>query len=1541
MKVGNRTLHVFRAVMLAFCLCLPLATRATTLTVTSISDSGAGTLRNTIASANPGDTIVFNSSLSGQTIQLTSAELLVAKNLTIDASSLAAGIIINGNRTFRVLEITNGANVILNSIIATNGLITNPFSFGFNPVGSGILVNTGAVLTAGNCTVAGCSNFFSSASGAIGALGTVTLNHCTVSGNYGLFGNVGIYCSNAAVTLNNCTVSGNINSQQGGGIDCVGGSLALTNCVVFNNTNRNTGGGGGGGIWISGGTLSLNACTISGNTVTNAAGGQGGGGLYVASGTVGTLLGCTLSGNAALGLSSAGGGIVNAGTLTLIDCTVSGNLSTNSGFSGMAGGIENFGSLTLLNCTVSANTCGQSSGGGIYSSSSLTMTNTAVAGNTVLGPFPPPNVDISGSFSGISNFVGGAPQLAVLGNYGGPTQTMPPLPDSPLIDGGFDSITNSVGTDQRGAARLSGPHVDIGAVELQQSMVVNANDSGAGSLRAAIAGAPDLVLFTNTLSGQTIHLNSGELLLGATNLGIDASTLAAPVLIDGGHAGRIVEVTGGHVVLNSLTLTNGFLTGGAFPSESGGAILVDSGATLTVNNCTLSGNSAVGDFGGAMVDLVTGVVAINNCTFSGNASQYGGGIYNSGGNMTLSNCVFSGNSVTGYSGAFENDGTMVVYNSTLSGNSSVSGGGAIQNGGILTLNNSTLFGNSSAGTGGGIQNNSSLTLDNCTIYGNNANTSQGGGIYNAGTAILTNTIVASNTAATSPDIFGTYLGSLVFVGGNPQLSALGNYGGPTPTMPPLAGSPVIDAGLDTITNSLATDERGYPRRVGGHVDIGAAEFQSPLLVTNRADGPPGTLRALVARVDVGGVITFSNGVGPIQLTNGELAIGKSFTIDGGPNFRVFLTPAPNNRLMEITGGNVTLNSLFLQNGRAVGSGFPTNSGGGALVDPGASLTASNCIFSGNMATNGGGICNLGTLTLNNCTLSSDSAPNNNGGGIYNSNGIITLNGCTLSGDSATHGGGICNSNGTATLYNCTLAQNNTFGGFGGGIENDSSLKLINCTLSANNAGSTNGSGIYNSPSGAVLVMTNTIVGGNSGLLGSDISGSYSGVNNFVGSPPVLSALGSYGGLTQTMPPGAGSPVIDAGTDSVTSFLATDQRGLPRLAGAHVDIGAAELQPGQVLTTVDSIPGSLRYAITYTSAGGVITFVGGLSGQTILLTNGELLLAKNLTIDASGLGGGIGVDGGHAGRVFEITNANVTLNSLTITNGAVTNFSGRALGGGICVDLGAVLTMDGCTVCGNFAGGPSGALGAGLYNGGTTMANNCTLSGNLAMGVGGGVGNSNVLAMNNCTMANNIANSGAGLYGVSSEILNNCTISANSSGVLKDPFSNALLLSTNTIIAGNTNSDVSGVILGAGNLVNNSFPGLVPLGNWGGPTPTMPPMFGSPVIDAGLDSVSSFLSVDQRGYARLSGAHVDIGAVEAQVVPAANAPVLSGTLIGNSFQINFTTVAADFTALTSTNAALPLSNWTVLGNVSGISSGQYQFTDSAATNGEQFYEVVSP
>ena len=152
-------------------------------------------------------------------------------------------------------------------------------------------------------------------------------------------------------------------------------------------TIRNGGTGGVGGGIFNAGTLTLTNSTVSGN---NADG--DGGGIYNANGGTATLTNITVSGNNA---GVDGGGVFNdgGGTMTLTNSTVSGN---NAGDD--AGGVRNAngGTMMLTNTTVSGNNAGDG-GGGIRNSGTLTLTNSTVSGN---------NAGVDGG--GIYNFSGTA-----------------------------------------------------------------------------------------------------------------------------------------------------------------------------------------------------------------------------------------------------------------------------------------------------------------------------------------------------------------------------------------------------------------------------------------------------------------------------------------------------------------------------------------------------------------------------------------------------------------------------------------------------------------------------------------------------------------------------------------------------------------------------------------------------------------------------------------------------------------------------------------------------------------------------------------------------------------------------------------------------------------------------------------------------------------------------------------------------------------------------------------------------------------------------
>jgi parallel beta-helix repeat protein len=848
---------------------------------------------------------------------------------------------------------------------------------------------------------------------------------------------------------------------------------------------------------------------------------------------------------------------------------------------------------------------------------------------------------------------------------------------------------------------------------------------------------------------------------------------------------------------------------------------------------------------------------------------------------------------------------------------------------VVTLNSLTIQ-NGIADVGGGIYVNSgaSLTLANCTLSGNSS-TSGGGGIYvNSGASLtLTNCTLSGNT--------DNNFGGGIYVSSGASLTLVSC----------------------TLSGNSSTNNGG-----GIYLNSGASNTLVECTLSNNSDGG------------------FGNGGGGIYVTNASLTLTNctlSGNTDGNEGGGIFVDSNASLTLEDCTLSN---NSDF---------GFGNGGGGGIYFNSGASLMLANCTLSSNTdysGFNGGGIyVQSGTLTINGSTFSGNSVPGGigYGGGIFVFSGTTTINGSTFSGNSAPGGGGggIYVQNSTLTINGSTFSGNSApGGGYGGGIYVFNGANTINNSTISSNSGDAFGGGLYLSgPS----FLTNTVVAGNFATNGPDIYGPFSGANNLTNGNPLLAPLGNYGGPTPTMPPLPGSPAIDAGLDSVTNFLATDQRGFPRRIGPHVDIGAVEyFSVSTIVTnTADSGAGSLRDAATDRTNGATITFAPALSGQTNILNSGQVTISVPLTIDASALPGGFKISGNGSSRIFEVSaGKTLSLNSLTLMNG----YAGSGgSGGAILVDGGGALTLNNATVSGSSASGIGGGIGnfGGVVNinnsalsgnagnfaaaiendGGTVIIDASTLSGNVATNNGGAIDNDAgaMLLINNSTFSGNSAgDGGGGLENYqATATLNNSTLSGNFASAIGGGINNqGTLALTNTIVAGNTSAafpdlhlDVSSSFTGLDNITNGT-PLLAALGNYGGPTQTMPPLSGSPAIDAGSDSATNFLATDQLGHPRLSGAHVDIGAVELQFVaanpgnpPALKNPFWSSIGGSNTFRFTFTNVSsADFTALTTTNLALPLTNWTVLGNIPEISPGQFQFTDPGATNSRQrFYKVVSP
>jgi hypothetical protein len=955
----------------------------------------------------------------------------------------------------------------------------------------------------------------------------------------------------------------------------------------------------------------------------------------------------------------------------------------------------------------------------------------------------------------------------------------------------------------------------------------SADPGSPGELRYCVDNVAGTITFGPSLNGGTITV-------GSTLSINETTTIAGPganlLTISGGNAVEIFDINVGvTATISGLTIANGNAGSGLV----GGGIASYSGSALTVSNCTFSGNTASAN-GGIFND--EGTLTVNNSTFSGNtAGVQGGGIYNFGGPLTVTNSTFSGNTAALQGGGiYELGGTLAVSNSTVSANAAGFGGGITNNTGNMTLSNDIVAGNTSR--------------DDCSGCG----------------------------MQSSPNL----------VGGNPQLSALGWYGGSTQTMLPLPGSPAIGLGLASATDKPNMDQRGFGRLTTGPVDVGAVQTNY-LIVTTTADvsdGTPDCASGTGNTCSLRDALTLANSAGSADIAFASYVAGSINLSSALPSITGKLDlVGPGANILTVSGGGSS----------SVGSIFVVTSSNAAI----SGITIAN---GNNTRENGGGLVNFGgTLTVNNNTFSGNSSAAA-AGGILNDGGTATVTNSTFSGNTAggDDGGGIANVAGTLAVTNSTFSGN-TAGGDGGGIANDAgTLMVTNSTFSGNTAGGAAG-GIFNVS--GTLTVNNSVLAGDSGGecsgTGCPINGNNGNVVIPTPAQPILAPLGWYGGPTQTMLPLPGSTAICAGSVAlIPGGVTTDQRGFARLNlnnSSCVDAGAVQTNYLIVTTATDQVDASpvctsgtgstcsLRDALTLANPAGTdIAFAAGVTGIIALNTVNTPLSAITGNLDLFGPGANnLTVSGGNSssvGSIFTATvSADAAISGLTIAKGNTVGFGGGILNSGTLAVSNSA-----------FSGNAAGAGGGGIFNGGTLIVSSSTLSGNSAPAGGGIYMSAGTVTVTNSTFSGNVATSDGGGINNSGGTLtvNNSTISGNTAHGVGGGITNieAVTLS-NSIVAGNTSQNTPGDDCdncgpqSSSNLINtisnmppiNSL--LAPLGSYGGPTQTMLPLPGSPAICAGSAALDpGGITTDQRGFPRLNTTYtgysagtpcLDVGAVQ--------------------------------------------------------------------------------
>ena len=407
--------------------------RASTRLVTSPADSGAGSLREVIIAAQSGDQVVFDPSLAGQTITLTSGQLAITKSLDIEGPG-ADELAVSGNHASRVFSVSGGVTVTIAGLTITDGRVVGEDGGGILNVGSTLILARdvlshkqalgapgvpgvpsrsafgGAIMNASGATLTVTDSLFT-ANRAVGGEGgagrnqgfggglenaasTATIRRSTFIGNKAIGGDGGVLAP--AVPA--------IGRGAGGAIHHTNGILAVDQSTFIANQARggaNNLGGSSGlgfvGVAVDGGLSSDGTAAVA--TVTNstfdhneALGGTGntGGssGGYVGTGQfggIGTGEGATFTArNIRLTHNRAIGGDGNTAG--------AGNTAETFVGRGVGGGFASFGgaTATISNSMIADNQAlggqgggsngGDALGGGLANTSGATLT---VSGCTI------------------------------------------------------------------------------------------------------------------------------------------------------------------------------------------------------------------------------------------------------------------------------------------------------------------------------------------------------------------------------------------------------------------------------------------------------------------------------------------------------------------------------------------------------------------------------------------------------------------------------------------------------------------------------------------------------------------------------------------------------------------------------------------------------------------------------------------------------------------------------------------------------------------------------------------------------------------------------------------------------------------------------------------------------------------------------------------------------------------------------------------------------------------------------------------------------
>jgi hypothetical protein len=386
-----------------------------TLTVLNNLDSGAGSLRDTIAHSKSGDTIQFAPSLDGQTITLTSDELAINNSLDIEGPG-ASQLSVSGNDTFRVFDIVNqGLTVTIAGLTITHGQYAGGLKNAHTEaIGGAGIANASSTLVVANDVLS--YNQAANHGGAISNSpgGVLTATNSTFLDNRAIGmdpvqlvegGAIWNSDDHSSATISGCTFLGNQAIGANGGVTNgshaeigVASGGAIHNDNTSSLTVENS-------TFIGNQAIAGNGASASKTNNTYLLGVADGGAIANHPGAILAVSGSTFSNNQAIGGSNTtghdnstshtyigmalAGGVENNGTATVRDSAFVNNEALggnhNTGGSGVilngvgrGGGLLNnvfnvSGTLALSNCTFTNNKAvgGAGNTGGVFVSDGI------------------------------------------------------------------------------------------------------------------------------------------------------------------------------------------------------------------------------------------------------------------------------------------------------------------------------------------------------------------------------------------------------------------------------------------------------------------------------------------------------------------------------------------------------------------------------------------------------------------------------------------------------------------------------------------------------------------------------------------------------------------------------------------------------------------------------------------------------------------------------------------------------------------------------------------------------------------------------------------------------------------------------------------------------------------------------------------------------------------------------------------------------------------------------------------------------------------